>query len=130
LLAWKVLIKCADLGHCFKPWRLHRRWAFRIMEEMYRQGEAELELGNTTIFVAMDRRKLDCAAKSQVRPVVHTSIAFPPVHRTEHTRSQSQPLRYAAIADPPLIPLPFITPVGTVVPWSVSAPLGIDRSAF
>jgi hypothetical protein len=69
------LIKCADLGHCCKPWKLHRKWAFRIMEEMYRQGEAELELGNTNIFVALDRRKLDCAAKSQVRGQLLVPVA-------------------------------------------------------
>ena len=66
MLCWKVLIKCADLGHCCKPWKLHRLWAFRIMEEMYRQGEAERHLGNETIFEAMDRTKLHRAARSQV----------------------------------------------------------------
>ena len=59
-------MKCADLGHCCKPWRMHRKWAFRIMEEMYQQGDAERELGNTSVFEAMDRQKIDRAAKSQV----------------------------------------------------------------
>lgn len=37
VLIWKILIKCADLGHCTKPMALHKKWTFRIMEEMYRQ---------------------------------------------------------------------------------------------
>jgi hypothetical protein len=34
---WKIIIKCADLGHCMKPVRLHKRWAYRVMHEMYCQ---------------------------------------------------------------------------------------------
>lgn len=37
LLMWRIIMKTADLGHCCKPFTLHRRWAYRVMEEMYRQ---------------------------------------------------------------------------------------------
>ena len=37
LLLWRVIMKTADLGHCCKPFELHKRWSCRVMEEMYHQ---------------------------------------------------------------------------------------------
>ena len=64
LLIWKTIVKCADLGHCSKPLQLHKKWSYRIMEEMYRQGDNEARLG-AVVTPAMDRSKLDSAAKLQ-----------------------------------------------------------------
>jgi hypothetical protein len=64
LLLWRIVMKCADLGHCSKPVALHKKWAMRVMEEMYRQGDAEKRMG-FAISAAMDREKIDMAAKSQ-----------------------------------------------------------------
>jgi cAMP-specific phosphodiesterase 4 len=64
LLLWRIVMKCADLGHCSKPVALHKKWAMRVMEEMYRQGDAEKRMG-FSISAAMDRDKIDMAAKSQ-----------------------------------------------------------------
>ena len=40
LLLWRIIIKVADLGHCGKPLKQHRKWSYRAMEEMYRQVSA------------------------------------------------------------------------------------------
>jgi 3',5'-cyclic-nucleotide phosphodiesterase len=64
LLLWRIVMKCADLGHCAKPTDLHKKWAYRVMEEMYRQGEAESSMG-FPVSAAMDRSKLGSAATSQ-----------------------------------------------------------------
>lgn len=44
LLLWRIVMKAADLGHCSKPVQLHKKWAIRVMEEMYRQVCLELLL--------------------------------------------------------------------------------------
>ena len=61
----RVALKLADLGHAFKPPALHRRWSFRIMEEMYRQGDRERNEGLDVVPV-FDRELLPGAAKHQV----------------------------------------------------------------
>ena len=38
-LLWNVVLKCADLGHAVKPWVLHTKWSYRIIEENFRQGD-------------------------------------------------------------------------------------------
>ena len=41
-------IKFADLGHCFKPWELHRSWSERVTEEFWRLGDLERTMGLPT----------------------------------------------------------------------------------
>ncbi|KAJ1481498.1 hypothetical protein T484DRAFT_1807011 [Baffinella frigidus] len=40
-----VLIKCADISNVLKPFAVARRWAFRITDEFFQQGDEELARG-------------------------------------------------------------------------------------
>ncbi|CAJ1458318.1 unnamed protein product [Effrenium voratum] len=38
-------LKAADLGHAALPFEMHERWAFRLLNEFYEQGDEERSLG-------------------------------------------------------------------------------------
>jgi hypothetical protein len=40
-----VAIKFADLGHCFKPFQMHKKWAQRVTNEFWALGDRERQLG-------------------------------------------------------------------------------------
>ena len=35
LLALKIMLKLADIGHAAKEWDLHYKWSCRVMEELF-----------------------------------------------------------------------------------------------
>jgi len=41
----QMMIKCADVSHPARTWKVHERWSHLITEEFYRQGDRERELG-------------------------------------------------------------------------------------
>ncbi|XP_076123587.1 dual specificity calcium/calmodulin-dependent 3',5'-cyclic nucleotide phosphodiesterase 1B-like isoform X2 [Alosa pseudoharengus] len=43
--ALSLLLHTADISHPTKPWVLHSRWTKALMEEFFRQGDKEAELG-------------------------------------------------------------------------------------
>uniref|UniRef100_A0A8C6L9G9 Phosphodiesterase n=1 Tax=Nothobranchius furzeri TaxID=105023 RepID=A0A8C6L9G9_NOTFU len=43
--ALSLLLHTADISHPSKPWALHSRWTKSLMEEFFRQGDREAELG-------------------------------------------------------------------------------------
>ncbi|KAM4613660.1 dual specificity calcium/calmodulin-dependent 3',5'-cyclic nucleotide phosphodiesterase 1B-like isoform 2-T2 [Polymixia lowei] len=43
--ALSLLLHTADISHPSKPWLLHSRWTKALMEEFFRQGDREAELG-------------------------------------------------------------------------------------
>lgn len=45
LVLYKLLLKCADIGHAAKRTELHERWSLRVVEEFFKQGDSEKELG-------------------------------------------------------------------------------------
>eukprot|EP00873_Tetraselmis_striata_P036944 jgi/Tetstr1/457208/TSEL_043856.t1 len=45
LLLLQLCLKCADMGHCALPSKLHVRWTQGIQEEMWAQGDREKSLG-------------------------------------------------------------------------------------
>eukprot|EP01138_Halocafeteria_seosinensis_P013208 gb/GECG01013490.1/.p1 GENE.gb/GECG01013490.1/~~gb/GECG01013490.1/.p1 ORF type:complete len:1331 (+),score=166.12 gb/GECG01013490.1/:1-3993(+) len=65
LLVWKLLLKTADVGHAAKPTALHLKWSQRIVEEMFRQGDVESNMG-MPVSPLMNRNRLDGLSKSQV----------------------------------------------------------------
>lgn len=40
-----LTLKCADLSHASADLRVHRAWAARLEEEVWRQGDSEAALG-------------------------------------------------------------------------------------
>ncbi|XP_053140036.1 dual specificity calcium/calmodulin-dependent 3',5'-cyclic nucleotide phosphodiesterase 1A-like isoform X3 [Hemicordylus capensis] len=40
-----MIVHAADISHPSKPWVLHHRWAEALMDEFFRQGDKEAELG-------------------------------------------------------------------------------------
>jgi len=58
-------VKFADLGHCFKPWALHKNWTERITEEFWALGDREKSLG-MTVGPLCDRLADTDIPKSQV----------------------------------------------------------------
>ena len=43
--ALAMVLHCCDIAHPAKRWDLHRRWTELLLEEFFRQGDREQELG-------------------------------------------------------------------------------------
>ncbi|KAK4301693.1 hypothetical protein Pmani_026178 [Petrolisthes manimaculis] len=43
--ALSLVLHCCDISHPSKNWRLHERWTTQLLEEFFRQGDKERELG-------------------------------------------------------------------------------------
>ncbi|XP_043931190.1 calcium/calmodulin-dependent 3',5'-cyclic nucleotide phosphodiesterase 1A isoform X2 [Protopterus annectens] len=43
--AMSLMLHAADISHPAKTWKLHHRWTKALMEEFFRQGDKEAELG-------------------------------------------------------------------------------------
>lgn len=55
---YKILIKCADIGHSAKATDLHEKWSLRVMEEFFKQGDAE-KAENLAVSMFCDRDTTD-----------------------------------------------------------------------
>uniref|UniRef100_A0A7N8WJP6 Phosphodiesterase n=1 Tax=Mastacembelus armatus TaxID=205130 RepID=A0A7N8WJP6_9TELE len=62
--ALSLLLHTADISHPSKPWALHSRWTKALMEEFFRQGDREAELGLP--FSPLCDRKSTLVAESQI----------------------------------------------------------------
>ncbi|KAI4827050.1 hypothetical protein KUCAC02_030477 [Chaenocephalus aceratus] len=62
--ALSLLLHTADISHPSKPWVLHSRWTKSLMEEFFRQGDREAELGLP--FSPLCDRKSTLVAESQI----------------------------------------------------------------
>jgi hypothetical protein len=51
----KIILKCGDVSNCTKRFEFYFRWMSLIMEEFWRQGDVEKELG-MTVSPFMDRQ--------------------------------------------------------------------------
>jgi hypothetical protein len=60
-----VALKFADLGHCFKPFHIHKHWAERITNEFWALGDRERQLG-IAVSPLCDRDKDSNVPKSQI----------------------------------------------------------------
>jgi len=45
LLAMELMVKCADISNVIKPAEVARRWALRVTDEFFHQGDAERSMG-------------------------------------------------------------------------------------
>ncbi|XP_073329995.1 dual specificity calcium/calmodulin-dependent 3',5'-cyclic nucleotide phosphodiesterase 1A-like [Pagrus major] len=59
-----LMLHAADISHPAKAWPLHYRWTHNLMEEFFRQGDKEVELGLP--FSPLCDRKATMIAQSQI----------------------------------------------------------------
>ncbi|MEJ1278304.1 hypothetical protein NN561_009226 [Cricetulus griseus] len=59
-----LILHAADISHPAKTWELHYRWTMALMEEFFRQGDKEAELGLP--FSPLCDRKSTMVAQSQI----------------------------------------------------------------
>ncbi|XP_060051800.1 dual specificity calcium/calmodulin-dependent 3',5'-cyclic nucleotide phosphodiesterase 1C isoform X1 [Erinaceus europaeus] len=62
--ALSLVLHTADISHPAKAWDLHHRWTMSLLEEFFRQGDREAELGLP--FSPLCDRKSTMVAQSQV----------------------------------------------------------------
>ncbi|XP_048341351.1 dual specificity calcium/calmodulin-dependent 3',5'-cyclic nucleotide phosphodiesterase 1A isoform X2 [Sphaerodactylus townsendi] len=62
--AMSLILHAADISHPAKSWELHYRWTMALMEEFFRQGDKEAELGLP--FSPLCDRKSTMVAQSQI----------------------------------------------------------------
>ncbi|XP_023775334.1 calcium/calmodulin-dependent 3',5'-cyclic nucleotide phosphodiesterase 1C isoform X1 [Cyanistes caeruleus] len=62
--ALSLLLHTADISHPAKAWDLHHRWTMCLLEEFFRQGDKEAELGLP--FSPLCDRKSTMVAQSQI----------------------------------------------------------------
>lgn len=65
VLACQMMLKCADIGHLAADGATHKRWAYQLEEEMFRQGDKEKALG-LSVSPLMDRSQKGGITRSQV----------------------------------------------------------------
>ncbi|XP_069389035.1 dual specificity calcium/calmodulin-dependent 3',5'-cyclic nucleotide phosphodiesterase 1A isoform X2 [Paralichthys olivaceus] len=59
-----LMLHAADISHPAKAWPLHHRWTHSLMEEFFRQGDKEVDLGLP--FSPLCDRKATMIAQSQI----------------------------------------------------------------
>ncbi|KAK3083428.1 hypothetical protein FSP39_022327 [Pinctada imbricata] len=62
--ALSLVLHCADISHPSKDWNLHSRWTDQLLEEFFRQGDREQELGLP--FSPLCDRNSTLVAESQI----------------------------------------------------------------
>uniref|UniRef100_A0A8V0ZAX5 Phosphodiesterase n=1 Tax=Gallus gallus TaxID=9031 RepID=A0A8V0ZAX5_CHICK len=73
--ALSLLLHTADISHPAKAWDLHHRWTMSLLEEFFRQGDKEAELGLP--FSPLCDRKSTMVAQSQIGFIDFIKIVTP-----------------------------------------------------
>lgn len=64
-----LVLHCCDVSHPSKPWSLHRHWTDLLLEEFFRQGDNEKELGLP--YSPLCDRNTTLVAESQIGESIH-----------------------------------------------------------
>eukprot|EP00727_Mastigamoeba_balamuthi_P012202 m51a1_g7604 putative 3 5 -cyclic nucleotide phosphodiesterase family protein (807) ;mRNA; f:245111-248049 len=95
LLVLQMMLKMADISNPTRPWDACQRWAVRVMEEFFSQGDKERERG-LPVSSFMDRETTDIPKCQQafiqfvVRPMAgHISVVCPKLKRVFETNLQN-----------------------------------------
>jgi hypothetical protein len=84
-LAMELMVKCADVSNVIKPTAVARRWALRVTDEFFGQGDAEramgMEVSPTCNRLAISRVALQIGFIDSLAGPLFTLLAaaFPPV---------------------------------------------------
>jgi hypothetical protein len=84
-LAMELMVKCADISNVVKPAAVARRWALRVTDEFFLQGDAERAMGMEVSPIcdrfAQSRVALQTGFIDHVAEPLFTLLAaaFPPV---------------------------------------------------
>jgi calcium/calmodulin-dependent 3',5'-cyclic nucleotide phosphodiesterase len=62
--ALSLVLHCADISHPAKDWKIHSRWTESLLEEFFRQGDRESDLG--LAYSPLCDRKNTLVAESQI----------------------------------------------------------------
>ena len=62
--ALSLVLHCCDISHPSKMWQVHERWTKQLLEEFFRQGDREHELGLP--YSPLCDRKNTLVAQSQI----------------------------------------------------------------
>lgn len=88
--AWQtvqMVLKCADIGHLAAAVNTHRRWAYQLEEEFFRQGDKEREVG-LPVSPLMDRCQSGGMTRSQVSHALSSDAVMFACHTASvHCRS-------------------------------------------
>ena len=69
----QMVLKCADIGHLAASVATHKRWAYQLEEEFFRQGDQERDVG-LPVSPLMDRSQSGGMTRSQVTICCHHCI--------------------------------------------------------
>lgn len=78
---YSVALKSADLGHSAKPLELHQIWTFKVVEELFMQGDLEKQAGMpVSMYCDRDTTVISCSQYSFLKniccPLLSTFIDF------------------------------------------------------
>lgn len=69
-----LVLHCCDVAHPSKPWLLHRHWTDLLLEEFFRQGDHEKELGLP--YSPLCDRNNTLVAESQIGMIIELVYFF------------------------------------------------------
>ena len=75
----QMVLKCADIGHLAAPPRTHRRWAFQLEEEFFRQVLAAFYYAAAVWFGARFLTQQYDASESSSNRTCRAFVTFPAV---------------------------------------------------
>ena len=93
------IVHSADISHPTKTWELHERWTAGLVEEFFRQGDAEKERGTPLIFLVVQtkfstkKKLVSFSSKKRMKLTLILRIALFAALRSRNNSSFAKPNR-------------------------------------
>ena len=81
------MVHCSDLSNPTKPLDIYRQWVDRIMDEFFRQGDREREIG-MEVSPMCDRYNATIE-KSQVNDIIYLELSCVDIIMTRYKKGQT-----------------------------------------